>query len=288
MISRIGNEHSLERYLADLVFKKIIKKAINEPKKNYKIIRIDREGVGGNLIKAIVDNILKADLVITDLTGLNANVMYELGISHAWNLPVILIALKEQHLPLDIADLDTVFYDIPTNNVVCKKAITEIQKRLSSILKKKQKNPSFELALSIIGKSYSMDGVYDAFASAINDMYKSLDACKHDLESRDVWDNPLTVKSLAQGLRVTFQTIADKIHPFREIVKGPDVIHEPSDKYLLSLLEEADQFRNNAVEIDVLFEGSKTAVKRCQISSKIKVVMSKIKQIAEKLKQRKD
>ena len=40
----------------------------------------------------IVGNIHTADLIVADLTGLNPNVMYELGIAHGLDKPVIMVA----------------------------------------------------------------------------------------------------------------------------------------------------------------------------------------------------
>ena len=286
VISRIGSEGSLERYLADLVWNDIILKSLNEPTKDYDVVRIDREGLGGSIVQGIVDTIRTADLVIADLTGLSPNAMYELGISHAWNLPVILIALKGLTLPFDIKELDTVFYELPTNKKHCKKAIKEIKKRMSNIAKKKHKNVSFEQAIAAIGKSYSMDGVAEAFADALNDMHKSLGLYKHDLRYNDVWGKPDTIEPLAQGLRQTFKTLSDKIHPFQTIVRGRDAASEPADKYLFALLDKAGEFADDAISIDKLFEGNPTLVKRRRLQQKISEVMLQIEQIAKKLKTR--
>lgn len=286
VISRIGSEGSLERYLADLVWKDIILKALNEPTKDYDVVRMDREGLGGSIIQGIVDTIRTADLVIADLTGLNPNAMYELGISHAWNLPVILIALTGLTLPLDIKELDTVFYELPTNTTHCKETIKEIKKRMSNIAKKKHKNVPFEQGMAAIGKSYSMDGVYAAFEDALNDMHKSLGLCKHDLKFNDVWSKSDTIEALAQGLRQTFKSLSDKIHPFQTIVKGREAASEPVDKHLFTLLEKAGEFVNDAIRIDKLFEGDPTLVKRHMLIQKINGVMLRIVQIAKKLKTR--
>ena len=50
-------------------------------------------GVAKSLLEmpAVIEPIYKADVVIADLTGLNPNVMYELGIAHTFNKRTIVI-----------------------------------------------------------------------------------------------------------------------------------------------------------------------------------------------------
>src|SRR5437667_12700634 len=52
---------------------------------------------------------LGARVVVADLTGLNANVFYELGIRHAARKPVVLISETEP-LPFDTGQLRTVMF----------------------------------------------------------------------------------------------------------------------------------------------------------------------------------
>ena len=55
-----------------------------------------------NVLKDIVEGIATADVIIADLTGLNANVFYELGLAHAMNKKVIIITQAIDDLPFDI------------------------------------------------------------------------------------------------------------------------------------------------------------------------------------------
>ena len=55
-----------------------------------------------NILKDIVIPLSEYDLLIADLTGLNSNVMYELGLAHALDTPVIMITQNRHELPFDL------------------------------------------------------------------------------------------------------------------------------------------------------------------------------------------
>ena len=55
-----------------------------------------------NILQDIVTGIAKADVIIADVTGLNPNVFYELGLCHALDKKVILITQDISELPFDI------------------------------------------------------------------------------------------------------------------------------------------------------------------------------------------
>lgn len=55
-----------------------------------------------NILKDIVQMIYDADIIIADLTDLNSNVFYELGIAHTLNKKVISITRDLSQLPFDI------------------------------------------------------------------------------------------------------------------------------------------------------------------------------------------
>lgn len=55
-----------------------------------------------NILQDIVEGIYTADVIIADLTDLNPNVFYELGLAHAMNKKVIIITQDIGSLPFDI------------------------------------------------------------------------------------------------------------------------------------------------------------------------------------------
>lgn len=77
---------------------------------NTRIMRGDEEP-SDNILKHIVELIVRARLVIANISSRNPNVMYELGIAHALGKPVILISsTKESDLPFDLRTQSVLFY----------------------------------------------------------------------------------------------------------------------------------------------------------------------------------
>ena len=63
------------------------------------------------IVKAMLERIAFADLVLADVTLGNANVYYEVGYAHALNKPTILLAQRGKELPFDIRSYRVIFYD---------------------------------------------------------------------------------------------------------------------------------------------------------------------------------
>jgi hypothetical protein len=62
-------------------------------------------------MREIISGIAKADLVVADLTTLNANVFYELGLCHGLRIPTILIAQSMDDVPFDLRPYKIQLYD---------------------------------------------------------------------------------------------------------------------------------------------------------------------------------
>ena len=68
----------------DLIYKKVIKKLFQEEQfKEYKLIRADEISSSELIDISMYKLLMKADLVIADITTSNENALYELGIRHA-------------------------------------------------------------------------------------------------------------------------------------------------------------------------------------------------------------
>jgi hypothetical protein len=82
------------------VYEGLIKAPLEEA--GYEVRRADSELNQQNILRDIVQGIASADLIVADVTGLNPNVFYELGLAHALGIPTILITQNIEELPFDL------------------------------------------------------------------------------------------------------------------------------------------------------------------------------------------
>lgn len=117
--SRANNGNiELQKVDLDYIYKDMIKKAIDEFEldgKKYFVEVLRYEERIGSIIKGIVQKIKDADMVVADLTGLNSNVMYELGVRHALKRGTIMLTQNFSQFPSDLRDYMTVVYNYSTN-----------------------------------------------------------------------------------------------------------------------------------------------------------------------------
>jgi hypothetical protein len=60
----------------------------------------------------VIDHIVRAPLVVADLSFGNPNVFYELGLRHACRKPAVQLIRASDHLPFDVGQFRTVVLDM--------------------------------------------------------------------------------------------------------------------------------------------------------------------------------
>ena len=89
------------------IYEPAIKKAGLTP------VRADTDIFGtGKIIDQIWRGISDAKILLADLTTKNANVFYELGLAHALNKPVVLVAGKHDDVPFDLRHIRVIYYEL--------------------------------------------------------------------------------------------------------------------------------------------------------------------------------
>ena len=114
VISPIGATGSDVRKHADMTLNAIIRPALAECGTAFEVKRGDESSEIGMITDHLIADILESDLIVADLSFLNPNVFYELGIAHAIEKPVIHIAHRETKLPFDNVSYRAVMFD-PTD-----------------------------------------------------------------------------------------------------------------------------------------------------------------------------
>jgi hypothetical protein len=72
--------------------------------------RVDDQIFQESILQRIYNQIAKADIIIADMTGRNANVFYETGYAHALGKRVILITQKTEDIPFDLKHYPHIIY----------------------------------------------------------------------------------------------------------------------------------------------------------------------------------
>jgi len=152
-----------------------------------------------NILQDIIESIYNADVILADLTGLNSNVYYELGIAHSFNKRVIQITQNIEELPFDIKQYRTLEYG--SDYRVFKQFIKKLRLLLESVVEGEDlfSNPvndflknADNLDLNTIRKENMISEEFDeedtGFLDHLSDMEESIESfTKH-------------INSIAQGI----------------------------------------------------------------------------------------
>jgi hypothetical protein len=109
VVSRIGVKGSPERKSADAWLRNIVEPVCRELQ--LATVRSDQISAPGRIDAQVGKYLLDSAVVIADLTGLNPNVMYEVGVRHALDLPIVHMAARETDLPFDFRTVRIIDYD---------------------------------------------------------------------------------------------------------------------------------------------------------------------------------
>lgn len=219
----------------DTVYNDIIKPSLEEI--GYDVKRADSMLDQRNILKDIVRGIKEADLIIADLTSLNANVFYELGIAHAMRKQTVLLRQNNEDIPFDLMSYRVISY-----STHFKEAPLLIDK------------------LKEIGKKAKIGNL--EFGNPITDFLS---------QSKDIGFLPQEKDSKFEH----YLAVEKDVNVFLEnISKSTDEIEECSDKLLEASLEMQKNMQARSVEVKTLGKSNLLLGKsKDQVTNKIAINM---------------
>lgn len=112
-ITPIGKDGSTERINMEHVLKLMLRPILSKYEFDFEHVVTSEDDDTPKITRTILNHIENDDLCVADLTGLNPNVMFELGYRMALKKPLIIIGSKEMagRIPFDVYDNRTAFYD---------------------------------------------------------------------------------------------------------------------------------------------------------------------------------
>src|SRR5258708_196502 len=142
VIMPFGREQAYQKFFNR--YDKIVKAAVDgfrfKQKEIFHCVRADEVSLTGSITRDFLVRLWRAEVVIADLTGLNPNVFYELGVRHALRSGTILLAEDGFELPFDIKDLRVIPYRDTVGGE--ESAIQAIRVALRDIIENPDRNDS--------------------------------------------------------------------------------------------------------------------------------------------------
>lgn len=168
-IMPISNIESYDLGHFDRVYELLIQPAAKRA--GFKAIRADKNETTNFIVTDIIEQILRADMVICDLSSNNPNVLYELGIRHTVQLPVTLIRDSRTQRVFDIQGIRDVKYNESLRGDEIRNAIGIIAK----VLKNTYANRRTEInsPIQLVEKDHVLKTMREDLA-ALKDSFASL------------------------------------------------------------------------------------------------------------------
>lgn len=159
----------------------------------YKVIVSSTIDQVGSIPSQIITELVESELVIVDLTNLNPNVMYELGVRHSFNRPCIVICQNDTSLPFDVAAERTIFFDDSIEGSGNLK--TELQKKIDATVGGEMDSP--------IARAINRNAVVEMASnnkddkmSVLIDIVSELQTEVQDLSYKRKYDNVDSINSM--------------------------------------------------------------------------------------------
>lgn len=110
VVTPIGKKGTETYEKFDAIFKSMIEPAVKSIDKDFEVTRADKIAKPGSFVKDILDRLKNSYLVIANLTGMNPNVFYELGVRHTLSNRTIIITEDYSTIPSDLKEYRAIEY----------------------------------------------------------------------------------------------------------------------------------------------------------------------------------
>jgi len=139
----LGEPGSEERRAADGLVEAVIRPTLMDL--GFKVVAPLDISSSGDITRHIIKHLLEDDLVVANMTGPNANVMYELAIRHCVRKPVVMLSDDVGTLPFDIQNQRTIpFVDDMAGGIALRK---ELIKAVEAVMEEAElDNPVYKAA----------------------------------------------------------------------------------------------------------------------------------------------
>jgi hypothetical protein len=112
--------------------------------------RVDEQIFEENIVERVYNQIAKADIIVSEMTGKNPNVFYETGYAHALNKRVILLTAKAEDIPFDLKHYP---------HIVHNGQIKDLKRELKKRVKWSVDNPENSLSNVDLNLEFFINGI---------------------------------------------------------------------------------------------------------------------------------
>lgn len=228
------------------VYEDIFKPAIEAA--GYEAFRVD-ECASSNLIQvSIIDEIISAPMALCDLSTRNPNVLFELGIRQAFDLPVVLVQEEGTKRIFDISNINTIDYrskliyrEVIEDRVTISKGIKSTKDDkdgINSIVKLLEIGKKAELQDDKMSENQELKFMIKSLANEVNQINNSLMRLKLESSVLNSINNRIIepideVDKIDKLMTMRRRTLKNKKYKVYEVAKALEV----ESSWLINILQ---------------------------------------------------
>lgn len=189
--------------------------------------RVDEQIFRESILERIYNQIDKADIILSDMTGKNPNVFYETGYAHALGKPVVLLTQNSDDIPFDLKHYPHIIYKGRITDL-----IPEIEKRVKYLIDNPpEKSLQFINELELYVNGQRLQDESKLVGNFFN--YES-----NRLKFRIDIHNPVKIEIKLRHCQIgletseTFNSCTTMGKPYRDEFGNPNMIKQPSGRIL--------------------------------------------------------